>query len=88
LTITAHEDFMDYLEIDVVAGWEWLNFDPVTAKKTLDELLSKRCDAVHRSRVSNGGVPPAHLVKRDDLEKPIRFLKGLVGATGKALADL
>ena len=80
--------FLDYLEIDVVAGWKWLNFDPVTAKKALDELLSKRGDAVHRSRASNGGVPTPHLVKRDDLEKAIRFLKGLVEATDKALADL
>ena len=29
----------------------------------------------------------AHLVKRDDLEKAIRFLKGLVEATEKALID-
>ena len=80
--------FLDYLEIDVCASWKWLNYDSATAKKTLDELISKRGDAVHRSKVVAAGTPPAaHLVKRDDLEKAIRFLKNLVEATEKALAE-
>ena len=77
--------FLDYLEVDVTSGWKWLNFEPTTARKTLDELISKRGDAVHRSKPTNGGPPAPHLVKRDDLEKAIRFLKGLVAATDKAL---
>jgi hypothetical protein len=79
--------FADYLEIDVTASWKWLNFEPVTARKALDELILKRGDAVHRSKAANGGTPAPHLVKREDLEKAIRFLKGLVAATDKALAE-
>jgi hypothetical protein len=79
--------FADYLETDVTSGWKWLNFDPPTARKTLDELISKRGDAVHRAKTTNGGTSGPHLVKRDDLEKAIRFLKGLVAATDKALAE-
>ena len=79
--------FVDYLEVDVTVGWRWLNFDPARARKTLDELLSKRGDAVHRSKPSNGGAPAPHLVKREELEKAVRFLKGLVEATDKALLE-
>ena len=79
--------FFDYLEVDVTSGWKWLNFDPATARKTLDELISKRGDAVHRAKSTNGGSPAPHLVKREDLDKAIRFLKGLVLATDKALAE-
>lgn len=79
--------FLDYLEVDVTLGWKWLNYEPTSAKKTLDELLSKRGDAVHRSKLTNGGSPAPHLVKREELEKAIRFLKGLVDATDKALAE-
>lgn len=80
--------FQDYLEVDVTAGWKWQHHDPASARKTLDELLSKRGDAVHRSRAAVPGMPPApHLLKRDDLEKAIRFLKGLVEATDRTLDD-
>lgn len=80
--------FHDFLEIDVTAGWEWANFDSAKAKKTLDELISKRGDAVHRSKPLAAGAPPApHLIKREELEKAIRFLKCLVEATDKALVE-
>jgi len=79
--------FLDYLEVDVTTNWKWLNFDPLAARKTLDELISKRGDAVHRSRPTNGEVGTGHLVKREELEKAIRFLKGLVAATDKALIE-
>jgi len=80
--------FQDYLEIDVTAAWKWQHHDPASARKTLDDLLSKRGDAVHRSRPALSGAPLApHLLKRDDLEKAIRFLKGLVEATDRALED-
>ncbi|MCA9232714.1 MAG: hypothetical protein KDA57_18840 [Planctomycetales bacterium] len=80
--------FLDYLEVDVTAGWKWLHYDPALARKTLDDLLAKRGNAVHRSKPATGGPPGPHLVKREDLEKAIRFLIGLVEATDKALADL
>lgn len=80
--------FSDFLEVDVTVGWEWQHFDPPKVKKTLDELIAKRGDAVHRSKPSAAGAPPApHLVKREDLEKSIRFLKSLVEATDRALVE-
>lgn len=80
--------FSDFLEVDVTAGWEWHHFDPPKVRKTLDELISKRGDAVHRSKPSVSGAPPApHLVKREDLEKSIRFLKGLVDATDRVIVE-
>ena len=63
------------------------HYDPPAAKKKLDELISKRGDAVHRSKPVAVGSPAPHLVNRDDLEKAIRFLKGLVEATERALVE-
>lgn len=79
--------FLDYLEIDVSEGWTWQHMDPALARKTLDELITKRGDAVHRAKATNGGAPAPHLVKRDDLEKAIRFIKSLVAATDKAIGE-
>lgn len=77
--------FLDYLQVDVTAGWKWLHYDTALAKKTLDQLISRRGDVVHRSKPVTVGAPAPHLVKRDDLEKAIRFLTGLVTATEHAL---
>jgi hypothetical protein len=77
--------FVDYLEIDVTKYWEWTNVDTNKAKKTLDDLIAKRGDAVHRSKPPSTGAPAPHLVKREDLEKAIRFMKCLVDATERAL---
>jgi hypothetical protein len=79
--------FLDYLQLDVTASWRWLNFDPQTARARLDDLISKRGDAVHRARPSAENGTPAHLVKGEELEKAIRFLKGLVAVTEKALNE-
>ncbi|MDO8373750.1 MAG: HEPN domain-containing protein [Pseudomonadota bacterium] len=79
--------FLDYLQVDVCSSWRWANYDPTTAKKTLDELIARRGDAVHRSKPVTAGAPAPHLVKREDLEKAIRFLKGLVDATERALEE-
>lgn len=80
--------FSDFLEVDVATSWEWQHFDNARVKKTLDELIVKRGDAVHRSKPSViGAPPPPHLIKRDDLDKSIRFLKGLVEATDRALVE-
>lgn len=80
--------FLDFLEVDVTVGWEWANCDSAKAKKTLDELISKRGDAVHRSKPLAVGVSPApHLIKREELEKSIRFLKCLVEATDEVLIE-
>ena len=47
----------------------------------MNEWISKRGDAVHRSKPINNGSSTAHLIKRDELEKVIRFIKELVKAT-------
>ena len=65
--------------------WQLPGYDVTLAKKKLDDLLGLRGDIVHRSKEPHDGGPSkAHPVKREDLEKAIRFLKGLVDATEKA----
>jgi hypothetical protein len=78
--------FVEYTGVDVTEKWLWANIDADMAKKTLNDLISKRGDAVHRSRQITGVANP-HLVKRDELKKAIEFLKKLVEATDKALED-
>ncbi|SDC14956.1 hypothetical protein SAMN05216345_101710 [Cupriavidus sp. YR651] len=77
--------FLDYLGKDVTAHWTWNNTDAAKAKQTLDDWIRRRGDAVHRSRTVSAGPAVAHLIRRDELEKAIRFLRGLVDATDKAL---
>lgn len=78
--------FLDYFGIDVTQFWKWNNYDQQRVKKTLDDLISRRGEAVHRSKPLQAGAPMPHLVKREDLEKAIRFLKCLVEATNNAMA--
>ncbi|NMY51311.1 HEPN domain-containing protein [Pseudomonas sp. WS 5011] len=73
--------FTDYLDLDVTQGWNWANHDPERARTSLNQWISKRGDAVHRSKPINNGAPTAQLIKRDELEKVIRFIKDLVKAT-------
>lgn len=75
--------FMSYFEIDVTAGWSWDNYSPPQAKKALNALILKRGDAAHKANTSANPSNDLHLIKRDELEKAIRFLKGLVLATDK-----
>jgi hypothetical protein len=44
-------------------------------------LVAKRGDAAHKANTIAKKNSETHLVKRDELEKAIRFLKGLVAAT-------
>ena len=76
--------FRDFLDIDVSKGWAWNNYDTDRVKTELDILVKKRGDAVHRSKAPSGQVPATHLVKRDELEKAIRFLRALVETTERA----
>lgn len=73
--------FLEYLGLDVTEGWAWANFDPEKARTRLNHWITKRGDAVHRSKPLPSGEPSAHLIKRDELEKVIRFIKDLVKAT-------
>lgn len=76
--------FADFLGVDVAAGWHWNNYDSARARLELDALIKKRGDAVHRSKAPSAGVPAAQLIRKDELEKAIRFLKCLVEATEAA----
>lgn len=73
--------FLEYLDIDVTEGWSWANYSQEKAKSALNNWINKRGEAVHRSRPVSNGKPAAHLIKRDELEKSIRFIKDLVKAT-------
>ncbi|WP_048439995.1 HEPN domain-containing protein [Caenimonas sp. SL110] len=76
--------FKDFLGIDVSLGWAWNNYDPDRVKTELNALMKKRGDAVHRSKPAVNGDPQPHLIKRNELEKAIRFLRCLVDATDVA----
>lgn len=73
--------FQEYLGLDVTKGWCWANYEPEKVKSTLNSWINKRGEAVHRSKPIHNGTPVAHLIKRDELEKVIRFIKELVKAT-------
>ena len=74
--------FATYFDVDITKRWAWTNYKPAEAKKTLDALVSKRGDAAHKAKTTR--TPQAsHLIKREELEKAIRFIKGLVEACEK-----
>ncbi|MCK6264725.1 hypothetical protein KP803_15705 [Vibrio sp. ZSDE26] len=70
--------FKSYFDIDITESWKWHSYHPPQSKKVLDQLISLRGDAAHQANTTEN---QAHLVKRDDLDKAIRFIKGLVRAT-------
>ena len=78
--------FQDYVGVDVTRGWKLQHLDVAGATSKLDTLMKKRGDAVHRAKVVSIGRPAAHLVRKDELESAIRFLKELVVATDRAVA--
>ena len=71
----------EYFEVDITEGWKWGNYTPQQAKDTLDQLIKKRGSAAHEAKVSAHPSAVPDLVKRDELEKAILFLRGLVAAT-------
>ena len=73
--------FADYFEVDITQGWKWANYDVIDARKALDSLIAKRGDAAHKANTTKKNNSDMHLVKREELEKALRFLKGLVAAT-------
>jgi hypothetical protein len=80
--------FRDYANVDLTEKWCWNNFDPKTVRERLNQYMKLRGDVVHRSRTITAGPPTAHPVTKEDLQKVIRFLKGLVDATEAALGEL
>lgn len=79
--------FKTFLDIDVIEGWTWPNYTPERAKAKLDEINDKRGRVAHRSSRPRVGKSAAHAVTRDDLRKHIRFIRDLVAATDKYLAE-
>jgi hypothetical protein len=79
--------FYKYLGIDVTEAWCWNNYDPARARSELNKIAKKRGDVSHRSWRPVAGQPSPHAVTREDLRKCIRFVKDLVEATDKFLAE-
>ncbi len=74
--------FATYFDVDITRQWSWMNYKSAEARKTLDSLIAKRGDAAHRAKTSR--TPnESHLIKREELEKAIRFIKGLVDTCEK-----
>ena len=71
---------IEFLEFDVTAKWRFNNYDQETACAKLNKYLSLRGEAVHQGRSSDDPKNP-HLVKRDELDKAIRFFRELVKVT-------
>ncbi len=71
---------LEFLEFDVTTKWRFNNYDPETACAKLNKYLSLRGEVVHQGRSSDDPKHP-HLVKRDELDKAIRFFRELVKVT-------
>lgn len=78
--------FRDYANVDLTNKWIWNNYDDAKiVRERLNQYMKLRGDVVHRSRTIAPGPPQAHPVTKEDLEKVIRFLQGLVASTEAAL---
>jgi len=76
--------FMDYFDVDITKDWVWANYDSSASKKKLDALVAKRGDAAHKAKTAPHPSAEPHKVTREELDKGIRFLKGLAAATENA----
>ena len=65
---------LEFLQRDITESWVWNNYQPKTACTQLNSWLSKRGDAVHQGR-NNADPKVPHLVKRDEVERRLNFLK-------------
>lgn len=74
--------FEPILDRDVTEDWHWENFDPKRAREKLNEYISLRGDVVHRSVTDKQN---GHPVKKDELQKCVRFLKSLTKAMESGL---
>ncbi|MGF1684998.1 HEPN domain-containing protein [Photobacterium minamisatsumaniensis] len=76
--------FFDFLGVDITASWNWANYNSEQAKTVLNRWLKRRGEAVHRARTDSSC---AHVVKRDELNKCIRFFNELVDVTDRTLFE-
>ncbi|MBE3705408.1 hypothetical protein HJ207_23360 [Vibrio parahaemolyticus] len=75
--------FQEFFGLDVTESWVWGNFH--TAKDTrtaLNSWLRKRGEAVHRAHTDKQS---SHIIKRDEVDKCIRFFRELVAVTDKKI---
>ena len=77
--------FEEFFGIDVTEYWKLNNYIPKQSREMLNLWLKKRGDAVHRAKTD---LNQPHIVKRDELDKCIRFITDLVVVTDKALMAL
>lgn len=78
--------FEEFFDIDVTEAWVWNNVP--TSKESCTQLnnwLKKRGEAVHRAQTNK---TESHIVKRDELDKCIRFFRELVNVTDKKLSEI
>lgn len=78
--------FEEFFGIDVTEAWIWNNFQTADEARTqLNKWLKKRGEAVHRAHTDRTG---SHIVKREELNKCIRFFRELVNVTDARLSAL
>ncbi len=75
--------FEEFFGVDVTEQWSWPNVLPKDAREQLNKWISKRGEAVHRAQLD---ITQPQIIKKDELEKCLRFFKALAQATDKALA--
>jgi hypothetical protein len=71
---------MEFLQLDITEHWLWNNFDKPAVCTQLNKYLTLRGEVVHQGR-NNADPKVPHLVKRDEVEKAIKFFKELVKVT-------
>lgn len=77
--------FEPILGVDITDQWEWENFEPKRAREKLDDYIRLRGDVVHRAVTDKQS---GHPVKKDELQKCVRFLKSLTNTTEESLKGL
>lgn len=84
-SIKTKEIFQEFFAIDITESWIWGNYH--TSKDSKEQLnfwLKKRGEAVHRAQTDKNS---SHVVKRDELDKCVRFFKEIVEVTDNYLCN-
>ncbi|WP_047043159.1 HEPN domain-containing protein [Vibrio mexicanus] len=78
--------FQEFFGLDITESWVWGNYHTAKdARTALNAWLRKRGEAVHRAQVDKQS---SHIVKRDELDKCLRFFRELVEVTDKKLSEI
>ncbi len=77
--------FLPLLGRDITTEWTWDNFDSKRACEKLNEYIKLRGDVVHRAVTDKQS---GHPVKKDELQKCIRFLNSLTKIMDSQLASI